>query len=87
MQKELDIHSHVLKKVKENFKKKRKRWIISVNSTDTIENAYESAKNLLTFLTDSFTDDEKEKYSFQRVKVEVYPKNDEGLYLTQISYY
>lgn len=61
----------LLKKVKENFKKKRRRFLIEYQETNDFSKAFDNAEETLKFLSQSFTDEEKEKFSFNRVKVGV----------------
>lgn len=61
----------LLKKVKENFKKKRKRFLIEYQETNDFSKAFDNAEETLEFLSQSFTDEEKEKFGFNRVKVGV----------------
>ena len=73
---ELMTKEKMLKKVKENFKKKRRRWNIDYCVEDNMNNAYDVALSTLNFLDESFNEDEKEKWHFNNVKVAVNKHND-----------
>lgn len=54
----------IVKKVKENLKKKRKKWYIKCDEVSNMNEAFVSAESLMNELTKTFSDDEKEKYVF-----------------------
>lgn len=74
----------LFKKVKENFKKKRKFWVINYIETRDFYKAYSLSESLLNELTDLFNEEEKEKYSFNRLKIGVMPLNNS--YIVQVCY-
>lgn len=73
---ELMTKEKMLKKVRENFKKKRRRWNIDYCVENSMNTAYDVALSTLTFLDGSFNEDEKEKWHFNNVKVAVIKHND-----------
>lgn len=66
----------IVKKVKENLKKKRKKWYIKCDEVSNMNEAFISAESLMNELTKTFSDDEKEKYVFSKIKIGVTPKED-----------
>lgn len=66
----------IVKKVKENLKKKRKKWYIKCDEVSNMNEAFVSAESLMNELTKTFSDDEKEKYVFSKIKIGVTPKED-----------
>ena len=76
----------VLKKVKENFKKKRKHWqfVVGTFSYFGDDGAYCVAERLLGFLSESFSAEDKEKFSFNKLSVGV--KNVEGSYVVSVAF-
>lgn len=63
----------LLKKVKENFKKKRKRWKIECEKLENIEKAYDMSYDLLLFFDNSFNEEEKEKFNYNNLILGVTP--------------
>lgn len=80
---ELMAKEKMLKKVKENFKKKRHRWNIEYCVEDSMSNAYDVALSTMKFLDESFNEDEKEKWHFNNVKVAV-SKHDDNEYQVNV---
>lgn len=68
-------YENVLKKVKENFKKKRGMWLIHVGDLNSIEDAYDMADEISDKLSNAFNPDDKEKFHFNRMSVGILPKN------------
>lgn len=64
----------IVKKVKENLKKKRKKWYIKCDEVSNMNEAFISAESLMNELTKTFSDDEKEKYYFLKSKLELLQK-------------
>ena len=79
-------NAEVLKKVRDNFKKKRKHWEFEVDTFNCLgENgAYDRADSLLGFLSNSFNADEKDKYSFNKLVVGVTLL--QGLYVVSVKF-
>lgn len=77
-------NSEVLKKVKENFKKKRKHWKIDVGQVGCFRGSYDKASELMDFLYSSFNKDDREKYSFNKLSVSV--TNKDNLYLLSVNF-
>lgn len=73
---EMTTKEKMLKKVKENFKKKRRKWSIDYCVENNMSDAYDVALSTLTFLDNSFTEEEKEKWHFTNVKVAVNKHSD-----------
>lgn len=67
-------NNEILKKVKENFKKKRGKWYFEVSTMNSMNEAYDKAKEILEYLDKSFSTDEKEKFSFNKIIVGVLPE-------------
>ena len=63
----------LFKKVREYFKKKRKFWTINYQELNNMSDAYSISENILNELSKEFTEEEKEKYGFNRLKVGVVP--------------
>lgn len=74
----------LFKKVREYFKKKRKFWTINYQELNNMSDAYSISENILNELSKEFTEEEKEKYGFNRLKVGVTPLDDN--YIVQIYY-
>lgn len=74
----------LFKKVREYFKKKRKFWTINYQELNNMSDAYSISENILNELSKEFTEEEKEKYGFNRLKVGVIPLDDN--YIVQIYY-
>lgn len=74
----------LFKKVREYFKKKRKFWTINYQELNNMSDAYSISENILNELSKEFTEEEKEKYDFNRLKVGVTPLGDN--YIVQIYY-
>lgn len=74
----------LLKKVTQNFKKKRKRWLITLGYSKEIDVSYFQAKEYMKYFSKSFSDEEKEKYEFNKLKVGVTPVDD--IYVVQVYY-
>ena len=72
---EMTTKEKMLKKVKENFKKRHK-WSIDYCVENNMSDAYDVALLTLTFLDNSFTEEEKEKWHFTNVKVAVNRHSD-----------
>lgn len=66
----------ILKKVKESFKKKRGRWYIFAGYYRKFEEAYDEANKLFDKLIASFDKDEKEKFHFNCIQVDLLPSSD-----------
>ena len=52
-----------IKKIKENFKKKRNLWEIKCESFDKFEDAYDYSRSMFEDIDAAFTKEDKEKYS------------------------
>lgn len=63
----------VLKQVKENFKKKRAVWSFGIASFCTVGDAYDFGLEVHKYLESSFTNDEKEKFGFNKLRVSITP--------------
>ena len=63
----------ILKKVRENFKKKRRYWSFDCCTVNSMDVAFNTGQQLLEELSSSFSDEEKEKYNFNNLKVCVTP--------------
>lgn len=74
----------LFKKVREYFKKKRKFWAINYQELKNMSDAYSISENILNELSKEFTEEEKEKYDFNRLRVGVTPFDDN--YIVQIYY-
>lgn len=74
----------LFKKVREYFKKKRKFWTINYQELNNMSDAYSISENILNELSKEFTEEEKEKYGFDRLKVGVTPFDDN--YIIQVYY-
>lgn len=74
----------LFKKAREYFKKKRKFWTINYQELNNMSDAYSNSENILNELSKEFTEEEKEKYGFNRLKVGVIPLDDN--YIVQIYY-
>ena len=74
----------LFKKVREYFKKKRKFWTINYQELNNMSEAYSISENILNELSKEFTEEEKEKYDFNRLRVGVTPLDDN--YIVQIYY-
>ena len=73
---EMTTKEKMLKKIKENFKKKIRNWSIDYCTENNMDDAYDVALSTLTFLDNSFTEEEKEKWHFTNVKVAVTKHSD-----------
>ena len=74
----------LFKKVREYFKKKRKFWTINYQELNDMAEAYSNSENILNELSKEFTEEEKEKYEFNKLKVGVTPVDD--IYVVQVYY-
>lgn len=74
----------LFKKVREYFKKKRKFWTINYQELNDMTEAYSNSENILNELSKEFTEEEKEKYDFNRLRVGVTPFDDN--YIIQVYY-
>lgn len=74
----------IVKEVRKKFKKGTKKFYIELGMVGCIKEAYDYANHTLGVLSNSFNKDEKEKYSFNKLKVGVTPLN--GIYAVRISY-
>lgn len=74
----------LFKKVREYFKKKRKFWTINYQELNDMAEAYSNSENILNELSKEFTEEEKEKYDFNRLRVSVTPFDDN--YIVQVYY-
>lgn len=74
----------LFKKVREYFKKKRKFWTINYQELNDMAEAYSNSESILNELSKEFTEEEKEKYDFNRLFVTVTPFDNS--YIVQICY-
>lgn len=84
-----EVYSFALKKAKEYFKKKRKKWKVELGEINNMSESYEFAQALLNYLFNSFNDDEKEKYNFNRLSVGILINcmtENKDTYIIQLSY-
>lgn len=65
----------IMKKVRENFKKKRGHWDIKVGTFYDFETAYRESQRVFQYLDSQFNEDEKDKYMYNKVKIGVTPKD------------
>ena len=60
-----------IKKIRENFKKKRNLWEIKCESFDKFEDAYDYSRSMFEDIDAAFTKEYKEKYGFQNLMISV----------------
>ena len=78
------VERNLLKKVKENIKKKRKHWLITAGYSRDIIVAYDQASHMLSDAYDLFNKEEREKYLLHKLYTAVTPVDD--LCVVQICY-
>ena len=75
----------IVKEVRKKFKKGTRKWCILVGVEDNLDKAYSTASRSMDDLILAFSDDEKEKYSFNKLRLGVIPLVG-GRYTIEVSY-